>query len=89
MDKNRLQLTLDDPYISYKAYSTKNFTEKEKVRIDKSLQRQMDELGLKYNKKNEEDFYEIAELLCDRLQYPSSRMAEIHGRANKIGYEIN
>lgn len=42
------------------------------------LQALMDELKIKYDRNNKEDFCEIAKILFYILQYPSTEMAELH-----------
>jgi hypothetical protein len=45
----------------------------------------MEELELKYNKNDDKDINELRDILSKNLSYPSTEIAEIHLRANRLG----
>lgn len=45
----------------------------------------IDELGLIYNKDDQEDLNELRDILTKRLSYPSSEIAYLHMKANQLG----
>lgn len=45
----------------------------------------LDELELKYNRENKEDYDELIKLITQILAYPSTEQADIHMDANRLG----
>jgi hypothetical protein len=45
----------------------------------------LEELGLKYDKKNDEDIVELTSLLDKIICYPSTELSEIHSEAMRLG----
>ena len=76
--KTRRKTTETDPYIAFKAYQMGQLSPKDEKDAGDVLQALMDELKIKYDRNNKEDFCEIAKILFYILQYPSTEMAELH-----------